>query len=157
MTVPMTAACSGPLFSRTCSPEGASLAHLLQLLVAVVPVPTAAMSEWDLTQHECGNILTSGNLTLLFIFYLCLNPQLTASSQSRMGQASFWGAMGYRDGKGRSSRGRKEPGRDGTGDLKLSPSSLVSSSVSLNKLPNLSEPHNPHLTHEANTYLTGLV
>lgn len=74
-----------------------------------------------------------------------------------MGQASFWGAMGYRDGKGRNSRGRKEPGWDGTGDLKLSPSSLGSSSVSLNKLANLTEPHCPHLTHEDNTYLTGLV
>lgn len=33
------------------------------------PAPPSSY-EWDLTQHEYGNVLTSGNLTLLFILFM---------------------------------------------------------------------------------------
>lgn len=32
--------------------------------------PPPSSYEWELTQHEYGNVLTSGNLTLLFILFM---------------------------------------------------------------------------------------
>lgn len=158
------------MFSNLRDPEGARLAHPLEPLAAVVPVfptgptwlpPTTVVNGTvTFSQHGYCTSLAAGGLVPSIYFYIYVfSLQLPASSPGRERrvcgkvQAPFLGdCFGSQDRRCVDCHccfcSRLPPKMQCRRESRefLSPAPSVTSCMTLDKLPNLSEPRIPHLT-----------